>query len=619
MDCTEVRDHLSAWIDRELPLDRAWRIEQHLRECPACTRESEELRELVGWVADVPRFRVPAELTAAIQEQLTRVEPEPARIPFLARYKGPVQAFATVAAVLAIAAVNQFTYRPAPVDRAPGTGMPVPATSQPEDATLSVRTANSGAAAEANSLSAKKTPASPARKPESADADRSFGGSQELQQESEELGRDQRAHQSAKDEAWGGRESTRELERAQAAAGAPEGDKQGIIGGADSSANATDHAESAALRGRLKEQQKLAVADPAGEFADGSAKKLAGKPAGVAGRKDLAAADAKDAPDDKARQAATSQPELGLFASTPVISRVVRGSSLFVEQTLRNLESETANSASDYRVERTGSGRTVVRITLARPQAERILLLVEGSQLAARMRRSTDKSKSKSTEAAHAEEGKERHDDLNEEVADAHDELEKQIDAGGSAGYSRRGGAARGGEKGEGRANAPAPGSDSDEPVAVAEGHRPVTGGAAGAEAPTASAGAGGGAGGFTGDLGATGKSDPSPGAPSEKVATAAGPEEKSFADDGVPGGTKAGLAEDMAAQPQRGIAKEPEATLAGDLEEPKLREEKLKKLDEQGRTANKRVQSKGERRKTADALAAAEQVEIVIVLVEEK
>ncbi len=107
MNCTDILDQLSAYLDRELPLDRQWQVEQHLRECAACARELEDLREVVAAVTDLPRVKVPAGFAAGVREKLTTVEPERPRTHWLARFKGPVQGLAAVAALLLIYSLNR--------------------------------------------------------------------------------------------------------------------------------------------------------------------------------------------------------------------------------------------------------------------------------------------------------------------------------------------------------------------------------------------------------------------------------------------------------------------------------------------------------------------------------
>jgi anti-sigma factor RsiW len=51
MKCAEARELLSAYLDRTLSASECAELEEHLRLCPGCARELEELRQTVALIA----------------------------------------------------------------------------------------------------------------------------------------------------------------------------------------------------------------------------------------------------------------------------------------------------------------------------------------------------------------------------------------------------------------------------------------------------------------------------------------------------------------------------------------------------------------------------------------
>lgn len=54
MKCPEVQDHLSAWLDGELPPEASARVDRHLEACDACRRELAKLEALEQALAALP-------------------------------------------------------------------------------------------------------------------------------------------------------------------------------------------------------------------------------------------------------------------------------------------------------------------------------------------------------------------------------------------------------------------------------------------------------------------------------------------------------------------------------------------------------------------------------------
>jgi predicted anti-sigma-YlaC factor YlaD len=56
MDCRTVHDHLSAYLDRVLPLQIWERLDTHVRRCARCRREFTQLQTVTAWVRNLPRI-----------------------------------------------------------------------------------------------------------------------------------------------------------------------------------------------------------------------------------------------------------------------------------------------------------------------------------------------------------------------------------------------------------------------------------------------------------------------------------------------------------------------------------------------------------------------------------
>jgi len=71
MKCNEVQEHLSAWLDGEVPEGLRQRLADHVAGCPACQAELEVLERLDASLAglEVP---VPQGLAAKVSRRLPR-------------------------------------------------------------------------------------------------------------------------------------------------------------------------------------------------------------------------------------------------------------------------------------------------------------------------------------------------------------------------------------------------------------------------------------------------------------------------------------------------------------------------------------------------------------------
>ncbi len=72
MQCEQVRDHLSAYLDRELTAELAAAVRGHLASCPACRQELEALRATADLLGRLPVREPPADLPADVMGEIER-------------------------------------------------------------------------------------------------------------------------------------------------------------------------------------------------------------------------------------------------------------------------------------------------------------------------------------------------------------------------------------------------------------------------------------------------------------------------------------------------------------------------------------------------------------------
>jgi anti-sigma factor RsiW len=110
MDCRTAHDHLSTYLDHDVPLQTRVVLDQHFESCPKCRNELAQLRTMTAWVRDFPLME-PSPMF--LQQVCDRVEPLPhrSRLPFFRRLAGalPLQVAAALVVVVSGALVWQMT------------------------------------------------------------------------------------------------------------------------------------------------------------------------------------------------------------------------------------------------------------------------------------------------------------------------------------------------------------------------------------------------------------------------------------------------------------------------------------------------------------------------------
>lgn len=108
MNCGNVQNSLSAYIDRELTGEQMLSIRAHINRCPRCAQEHQELSALKAELVQLPSMEPRAELEREILQAINREDSEsrPVRLSF--RSLGSLVATSAVAAALALLAYNVF-------------------------------------------------------------------------------------------------------------------------------------------------------------------------------------------------------------------------------------------------------------------------------------------------------------------------------------------------------------------------------------------------------------------------------------------------------------------------------------------------------------------------------
>ena len=102
MSCHETRELIHGYVDGELDLVRSMEIEEHLRDCHACTQSYKGIRSLRSVIGDgALRFDPPANLERRLRSTLRR-ESEPQRGSIILRWRWVLVGTSLIAAVIVI-------------------------------------------------------------------------------------------------------------------------------------------------------------------------------------------------------------------------------------------------------------------------------------------------------------------------------------------------------------------------------------------------------------------------------------------------------------------------------------------------------------------------------------
>jgi hypothetical protein len=110
MDCRTVRDHLSSYLDHDVPLQMRYTLDQHFVLCPTCRQDLAQLHQCTAWVRDLPRIEPSRLFLQHVHERVGHLSPRPPLLWFR-RLSGliPLRVAAALAAVLSAAIIWQTT------------------------------------------------------------------------------------------------------------------------------------------------------------------------------------------------------------------------------------------------------------------------------------------------------------------------------------------------------------------------------------------------------------------------------------------------------------------------------------------------------------------------------
>jgi len=130
MQCQQVHEHLSAYVDRELTSELSAAVRAHLDACAECRALADDLRATADLLGQLPVQAAPKHLAEDIQREIERrtilpkggaeQQPQERSLPIARVRRGP-RALAVAAAVVLAAGIGLFTYlghtRPAAPDK----------------------------------------------------------------------------------------------------------------------------------------------------------------------------------------------------------------------------------------------------------------------------------------------------------------------------------------------------------------------------------------------------------------------------------------------------------------------------------------------------------------------
>ena len=74
MNCQEVKEKLSCYIENDLPEGEKAAIQQHLSGCPSCREELDSLSKTINAVKQLPEIEAPAGFSTRVMARVREVE-----------------------------------------------------------------------------------------------------------------------------------------------------------------------------------------------------------------------------------------------------------------------------------------------------------------------------------------------------------------------------------------------------------------------------------------------------------------------------------------------------------------------------------------------------------------
>jgi hypothetical protein len=109
MDCRTVLDHLSTYLDHDVPPQKRLMLDQHFEACPTCRHELRQLHMSIAWVREFPLIEPSPMFLQHVRQRVEQL-PQRSRLPFFRRLAAaiPLQAAAALAVVVSAALVWQM-------------------------------------------------------------------------------------------------------------------------------------------------------------------------------------------------------------------------------------------------------------------------------------------------------------------------------------------------------------------------------------------------------------------------------------------------------------------------------------------------------------------------------
>ena len=76
LSCKEIRENIVAYIDDELNENERRLFEEHVLGCKECSRELDEMKQVIGLCTDMPLLELPPDFKENLHEKLTAVADE---------------------------------------------------------------------------------------------------------------------------------------------------------------------------------------------------------------------------------------------------------------------------------------------------------------------------------------------------------------------------------------------------------------------------------------------------------------------------------------------------------------------------------------------------------------
>jgi hypothetical protein len=109
MDCRTVLDHLSTYLDHDVPPQTRLMLDQHFEACPTCRHELRRLHMSTAWVREFPLIDPSPMFLQQVRQRVEQL-PQRSRLPFFRRLAAaiPLQAAAVLAVAVSAALVWQM-------------------------------------------------------------------------------------------------------------------------------------------------------------------------------------------------------------------------------------------------------------------------------------------------------------------------------------------------------------------------------------------------------------------------------------------------------------------------------------------------------------------------------